>query len=134
MALQPPVDQPLTAACQATAPVCCDTPETGWLGASGCVRLELRARGPLREVELGSDLDGPADALRDRAPRGVEAVRSLRRLALVIGASGQPIAHSDALDHEDLVLEHHVALRLRCQPAAAGIDLARLQRASQGSC
>lgn len=63
----------------------------------------------------------------------MEAVRSLCRLSLVIRASGQRVAHSDALDHEDLVLEHHIPLRLRRKPAAASIDLARLQRATQCS-
>ena len=39
----------------------------------------------------------------------------------------------DATQHEHLVLELYLANGLACEPAVAGTDLARLQRAPEGT-
>lgn len=52
---------------------------------------------------------------------------------LVVRAADELVPDSDALDHEDLVLDNHIALRLGAEPALAGVDPARLQRATQGA-
>jgi hypothetical protein len=84
------------------------------------------------EFELCADGDAPADALGDRAATGMEGMRALGHLALVIGAPGEVIAHVDALDHEHLLLQHDDAFGIRAEPTLAGVDPARLQRATQG--
>lgn len=45
----------------------------------------------------------------------------------------QGVDHVDTLDHENLVLEFHFAGDFRGEFLVAGIDLARLQRASEGA-
>jgi hypothetical protein len=57
-------------------------------------------------------------------------VRSLGRLTLVRRAAGKEVANVDPSDDEDPVLEDDVALRLGSEPAFAGVDPARLQRAT----
>src|SRR6202011_2563828 len=54
-------------------------------------------------------------------------------LALVLRAILEPVADTDALDDEHLVLKLHVSLSLGLQLASAGVDSARLQRATQGA-
>jgi hypothetical protein len=63
----------------------------------------------------------------------VEAVSALGSLALVVGASGQRIADADSLDDQDLVFHDHVAYGFRREPSVAGVDPARLQRATQSA-
>ena len=60
-------------------------------------------------------------------------MRTFRRLALVFRASFQRVADADPLDHEDLVLDVDLALRLRAQSPFTRVDPARLQRATQGA-
>jgi hypothetical protein len=60
-------------------------------------------------------------------------MRSLRRLALVLRAAGEVIANVNALDHQHLVLDDHDTLGIRGQLSLAGVDPARLQRASKGA-
>src|SRR5713226_1309139 len=85
------------------------------------------------EFQLCRDVDAAADGLGDRAPAGVEGMRALGRLPLVLRAAGEAIPHVDALDHEHLVLQHDGAFGITGQPALARVDPARLQRATQGS-
>src|SRR5216684_1544289 len=89
--------------------------------------------GPSDELQLRGDVDAAADALGDRAAARVERMRSLRRLALVLGAAGEVIANVDALDHQHLVLDDHDTLGIGGQLSLAGVDPARLQRASKGT-
>ncbi len=89
--------------------------------------------GPSDELELRGDVDAAADALGDRAAARMERMRSLRRLALVLRAAGEVIANVDALDHEHLVLDDHDTLGVGGQLSLAGVDPARLQRASKGA-
>jgi hypothetical protein len=92
-----------------------------------------RAVKQLGESQLGRDLDRLLDALRHRAATGVEGVRALRRLALVLGAAGQRVAHANPLDDEHLLVEVDLAFGFRRKPALARVDPARLQRATQGA-
>jgi hypothetical protein len=62
----------------------------------------------------------------------VEAVGPSRRVALVVGQS-QVVGNMDAFHHQDSPLQFHLANRFRGQPALAGGDPARLQRATQGA-
>ena len=87
----------------------------------------------LNEAQFGAHRDAGADALVDRTPRGVMRVRSLRGLALVVGAARQGVVHADPLDDEDPVFYLDVTFGSRHQLAAARIDPARLQRATQGA-
>src|SRR5260370_15217652 len=89
--------------------------------------------GPSDELELRGDVDAAADALGDRAAARMERMRSLRRLALVLRAAGEVVANVDALDHEHLVLDDHDTLGVGGQLSLAGVDPARLQRASKGA-
>src|SRR5438105_7842426 len=61
----------------------------------------------------------------------MEAVGPLGHLALVFRATTQPVVDANPLDHENLVVDDHIALRLSAELALAGIDPARLQRATQ---
>jgi len=79
------------------------------------------------------DVDRAADAPGDRAAAGVKAVRALGGLSLVLRAAGQLISNANAFDHQHLVLDFHVAFSLAHEPAVAGVDPARLQRATQGA-
>ncbi len=63
----------------------------------------------------------------------MKAVGALGSLSLVFGAAGQLISNADAFDHQRLVLDLHVAFSLAHEPAFAGVDPARLQRATQGA-
>src|SRR5260370_1490549 len=85
------------------------------------------------ELELCADIDAAADALGDRAAARMERMRSLRRLALVLRAAGEVISNMDALDHQPLVLDEHDTLGIGGQLALAGVDPARLQRATKGA-
>src|SRR5260370_2281310 len=85
------------------------------------------------DLELCADIDAAANALGDRAAAGMERMRSLRRLALVLRAAGEVIANMDALDHQHLVLHDHDTLGIGGQLSLARVDPARLQRASKGA-
>ena len=63
----------------------------------------------------------------------MERVGTLGGFSLVLGAVGQPISNTNALDHQHLVLDLHVAFSITDEPAASGVDPARLQRATQGA-
>src|SRR5260370_31819735 len=78
------------------------------------------------EFQLCRDVDAAADGLGDRAPAGVEGMRALGRLPLVLRAAGEAIPHVDALDHQHLVLHHHGAFGLTAQPSLARGDRPRL--------
>ena len=82
--------------------------------------------------ELGRDIDRFLDALGDRAACGVVRMRAVGRLAFVIRAAAQRVAHANRLDDEHLVDDVDVALCLRAESPSARIDPARLQRATQG--
>ena len=60
-------------------------------------------------------------------------VRSLGGLALVLRAARQCVVHPDPPDDEHPVFHLDVAFGRRHQSAAARIDPARLQRATQGA-
>ena len=60
-------------------------------------------------------------------------VRPLGGLTLVVRAAHQRVVHADALDDEDLVFYLDVTFGGRHQLAAARLDPARLQRATQGA-
>jgi len=62
----------------------------------------------------------------------MKAVRPHRRVTFVVGKA-QVVGHLDALDHQHLPLQFHLANRFRGQPALAGRDPARFQRATQGA-
>ncbi len=66
----------------------------------------------------------------DGAPAGVMLMRSFRHLPLVRRAAGQGVANPDPLDDEHAVFHLDVALALGDQLPAAGLDPARLQRAT----
>jgi hypothetical protein len=54
-------------------------------------------------------------------------------LAFLHRAAAQTVVDTDPLDHKDSVLNLHVALSDRVEPAFVGIDSARLQRAPEGA-
>ena len=60
-------------------------------------------------------------------------MRSLRRFAFVLGATGKLVVNANPLDDQHAILDLDIALAFRCQLAAAGVDPTRLQRASQGA-
>jgi hypothetical protein len=62
----------------------------------------------------------------------VERVSALGGLALT-GLEFQVVADPDPLDHQDAVLDLHLAPGLGVEPPLAGRDLARLQRAPEGA-
>jgi len=57
----------------------------------------------LDKAQVGAHRDTRADALVDRAPRGVMGVRPLCGLTLVVRAARQRVVHADSLDDEDPV-------------------------------
>jgi hypothetical protein len=59
-------------------------------------------------------------------------VGTLGRLALVFGTVLQRVTDADSFDDEHLVLEVDVAFGLTAEATHAGVDPARLQRATQG--
>ena len=63
----------------------------------------------------------------------VELVRPVGRLDLVLRAARQTVTDPDPLDHENLLFDQDVTFGVGCQPAAAGVDSARLQRAPEGA-
>ncbi len=60
-------------------------------------------------------------------------VRPLGGLTLVVRAARQGVVHADPLDDEDTVFYLDVTFGRRHQLAAARLDSARLQRATQGA-
>ncbi len=60
-------------------------------------------------------------------------MRTFRGLAFLLGAAGQHVAHADSLDDKHLLLEVDLAFGFRCEIPLAGVDPARLQRATQGA-
>ena len=87
----------------------------------------------LDKAQVGAHRDTRADALVDRAPRGVMGVRPLCGLTLVVRAARERVVHADSLDDEDPVFYLDVTFGRRHQLAAARLDSARLQRATQGA-
>src|SRR5437879_6300458 len=83
--------------------------------------------------QLRANVDTSADRPGDRAALDVQRVRSLGRVSLVLRAVPQHVLHPDPPDDEDPVLDDHVSLRRRLQPAVAGVDSAHLQRATEGA-
>src|SRR5436309_3877676 len=83
--------------------------------------------------QLRANVDASADRPGDRAALDVQRVRPLGRLSLVLRAVPQQVLHPDPPDDEDLVLDDHVSLRRRLQPPVAGVDSARLQRATESA-
>jgi hypothetical protein len=63
----------------------------------------------------------------------MERMRALGCLALVVRHAAQRVVNFDALDDQDLVLDIDLAFGLGGQFAAARVDPARLQRATQGA-
>ena len=63
----------------------------------------------------------------------MECMSPLGCLSLVLGASHQQVGDPDPLDHQHLVFEEDVTLPGCRQTAIAGVDPARLQRATQGA-
>ena len=57
----------------------------------------------LDKAQVGVHRDRRANALVDRAPRGVMGVRPLCGLTLVVRAARQCVVHADSLDDEDPV-------------------------------
>ena len=64
----------------------------------------------------------------------MEGVRPFSGLSLVLWTAEQAIAHQDALDDQDLVLDEDLTFGLRRQLAVASVDPARFQRASKCPC
>jgi hypothetical protein len=62
----------------------------------------------------------------------MEAVGPFGRLPFVLRAAGQPVSDPDPLDHQDFILDLHIAFSLGAQLSLAGVDPSRLQRATQG--
>ena len=63
----------------------------------------------LDKAQVGAHRDTRADALVDRAPRGVMGVRPLCGLPLVVRTARQRVVHTDPLDDEHAVLHLDVA-------------------------
>jgi hypothetical protein len=61
----------------------------------------------------------------------MERVRAFGCFALVLGAADERVSHPDPFDHQDLVLQVDLALGFRRELSLAGVDPARLQRATQ---
>ena len=66
-------------------------------------RLRGRVGWGLNKLQVGAHRDTRADALMDRAPRGVMGMRPLCGLTLVVRAARQRVVHADPLDDEDPV-------------------------------
>jgi hypothetical protein len=62
----------------------------------------------------------------------MEGVRPLGGFAFFFRTAAECIAHPDSLDHQHFFLDYDVALGVCLEPALAGVDPARLQRAPQG--
>jgi hypothetical protein len=60
-------------------------------------------------------------------------MRAFGCFALVLGAADERVSHPDLFDHQDLVLQVDLAIGLRRELPLAGVDPARLQRATQGA-
>ena len=63
----------------------------------------------------------------------MEGVRPFGGLSLVFRAAGEAVPHANSLDHQHPVLDEDVSFSLGGQLAVAGVDPARLQRATEGS-
>ena len=59
-------------------------------------------------------------------------MRTLSGLSFIVGTTGQRVADANSLDHEDLILEVHLAFGFSRKSPIACVDPARLQRATQG--
>lgn len=60
-------------------------------------------------------------------------VRPLGSFSLVRRAALERVEDPDLPQHEDLLLDEDIALRLRAQVSVSGVDPTRLQRATQGA-
>lgn len=98
-------------------------------GGSQDVRGTARV---LDELEASADVDATTDAAVHGTPGRVMLVSSLRSLALLRRAAFQRVTDSNPLDDEHAILDFDVPLGFRGQVSLTGVDLARLQRATQG--
>jgi len=64
------------------------------------------------------------------AAHGVDAVSAVHGVSLLFSGD-QPHRYVDAANHQDALFRFHLAGRVRSEPAVAGIDLTRLQRATK---
>jgi hypothetical protein len=83
--------------------------------------------------ELGRDGDAVSHRSRDRAIVGVKTEDAFDRGAVLFGNTGELVCHVNALDDEDLAVLLHVTDAPRYEGSAACMNVARLQRASQGA-
>ena len=82
--------------------------------------------------ELGTDLDRPLQAARDGTEASVEAVDTLD-LGSPLGRHGQAVAHGDALDDENLLVEDDVSDGLDFVALRIDVDVTRFQRGGEGA-
>lgn len=83
------------------------------------------------EPEFGADRDARADAPRDRTASGVNQVRTVGSISLVVGTAAERVLDPDPFDDKHLLLDDNVAFCLSEEPILARIDSARLQRAAE---
>lgn len=100
--------------------------DEGFPGTSRCLALS-----PFNKLQLSGDLDRIANAPSHRATACVETVGPFGRFPFVTGAPGQPVSDPDPLDHQNLILDLHIAFSLGAQLPLASIYPARFQRATQ---
>jgi hypothetical protein len=88
--------------------------------------------GEVLDLHLRGDGDGVAERTVDRAMLGVEAVHALDGGAS-LGRGGEVIGDVDAADDQDVVFELDLTPDLGREATVAGVDVARLQRTSEGA-
>jgi hypothetical protein len=93
----------------------------------------MRCSSGVDQLELGRTLDRRADRAVDGTARHVVLERSPDGAAVDVASDLQQIAHVDALDHQDAVLDLDLPARLPNKTAFACVDVTRLQRAAEGS-
>src|SRR5438128_10730111 len=93
----------------------------------------MRCSSGVDQLELGCAFDRRADGAVDGPARHVVLERSLDGGSVDVPGDLQQIAHVDALDHKDAVLNLDLAGRLPDKMAVPLVDVTRLHRASQGA-
>jgi hypothetical protein len=89
-------------------------------------------RSNILKVQLRGDLHAALQRAGHRAELGVHVVHTLGGFPLP-AIELQMVLRMDALDHQDLALQFHLAPGFRHQTSVAGRDFARFQRAAEGS-